>query len=126
MRNNIDEVSESDDNVTFTAARPINDGNSESESDNSPLIHHPDQEKGEKCAENAKNMFPRHTHVFLFVLFIHAIFIFLLLSFLLIFVIRNRWKIPKSTTHSWFHGISRLRECLCDASEFERGNCSDG
>lgn len=47
MRTNYDEASESDDNVTFTAARPINDGISESESDNSPLIHSHEEEKGE-------------------------------------------------------------------------------
>lgn len=48
MRANYDETTESDDIATFTAARPINEGNSESESDNSPLIHSHEQEKGEK------------------------------------------------------------------------------
>lgn len=47
MSTNYDEASESDDIATFTAARPINQGLSDSESDNSPLIHSHRQEKGE-------------------------------------------------------------------------------
>lgn len=47
IRTTYDEASESDDIPSFTAARPINDGISESDSDNSPLIHSHEQEKGE-------------------------------------------------------------------------------
>lgn len=46
-----DEVSESDEGPAFTAARPINDSISDTESDNSPLIHPNEEEKGTKIIQ---------------------------------------------------------------------------